>query len=129
MSITGYRRLTVALAALVLCLAALLLPLLRRQMVQTADIRDTCAVINGFEMTKASAMRSSNADYVGTCLSSVLMYRTNAFSSDLKGLQHVYLRERSRAAKDILAHLRTLGGTDYGDDPEVWFQHLSPEHH
>lgn len=129
MSITGYRRLAVALAASVICLAVLMLLLLRWQMVQTADIRDTCAVINGFEMTKASALRSSDTDFVGACLWSVLMYKTNALSSDLKGLHHVYPRERNRAAKDILAHLRTLGGVDYGDDPEVWFQHLNREHH
>lgn len=122
MSISGYKRLTVALG--VLCIGLLILcgslfwsyGCLK---IQVAFANEQTGI---FEEMRTRALTSDPAGAAG-CLEYVVSYYPSGSKQETGSrLDRMVERERTRAARDMVAHLRSKTGEDLGDSPEAWIQ-------
>lgn len=122
MTTTAYKRLTIALSAVVV----LLLAVAGKCMWDFGLLRLRVAYANEqtqiFEEMRRSAL---SADAVGAAQS--LEYAARYYPSGTKQvagsrLDQIVERQRVQAIRDIIAHLRAKTGEDLGDDPEKWIQ-------
>lgn len=122
MSICGYRRLTIALAVVSFSLligCACLFCSLAWLTVHVAFASEQTAI---FEAMRTRALQSDAAGAAG-CLEYVVRYYPSGSKQEPGSqLDRMVERERARAARDIVIHLRTRTGEELGENPEAWIR-------
>lgn len=126
MTITGYKRLTVALTLTSLLFLAFYVEIKFRWYEGEIEKRNVYSTLALIDSARSQALFSSDSESVAISLMMVLE-STNALTTD-KHLNQIYERERRHAAADILAHLRSIAGKDYGDDPQAWIDRFVRKH-
>jgi hypothetical protein len=80
-----------------------------------------------FEECRARALRSDAAE-AAACLKFIVNYHPSGTKQTPGSrLDRLVERERSRAVRDVIAHLRAQTGLDLGDDPEGWVRRFAGE--
>lgn len=125
MTTIGYKRLTAALVAAVVLLAAVSLWLfweLEWLRVRVAFAAEQTAI---FEEMRTRALRSEPAEAAG-CLEYVVNYYASGTKQEAGSrLDQIVERERARTVQDIIGHLRSSTGQDLGDDPGAWIERFA----
>lgn len=125
MSITSYKRLTIALG--VVCVGLLVLygclfwsyGWLK---IQVAFASEQTQI---FDQMRVQALQSDAAGAAG-CLEYVVFYYPTGTKQDAGSrLDGIVERERTFAERAIIAYLRTKTGQDLGESPEAWIQKYS----
>jgi hypothetical protein len=116
MSITGYKRLTVLLAVVVVVLLGLVLHFTMKFQIQRWNERDTWSAIRDFDMRRDAALRAEPkgaVEFLDTIVQLPPRQGTNALG---RMIEH----ERAIAVRDVIDYLRKKTGEDLGDDPAKW---------
>jgi len=122
MSITRYKRLTIALS--VVCIGTMVLYSClfwnyARLKIQVALASDQTRI---FEQMRVQAIQSDPSGAAG-CLEYVVSYYPSGSKHETGSLLDVIVeRERVFAERAIVAYLRTKTDQDLGERPEVWIQ-------
>ena len=122
MSITSYKRLTIALG--VVCVGLLVLCGFLFWSYGSLTIRLALASEQTkiFDEMRTQALQSDAAGAAG-CLEYVVGYYPSGSKQETGSrLDRIVERERTLAARDIVAYLRTKTGEDLGASPEVWIE-------
>jgi hypothetical protein len=122
MSISGYKRLTIALA--VTCVGLLILcgSLFWSHGWLTIRVAWASEQTKIFDDMRTQALQSDAAGAAG-CLEYVVGYYPSGSKQETGSrLDRMVERERTLAARDIVAYLRTKTGEDLGESPETWIQ-------
>jgi len=74
-----------------------------------------------FEECRTMALQSSQADQIAGLIHATIIYYPSG-TKQTKGshLDRMVERGRQSAIRDMIAHLRSISGTDLGSDPQVW---------
>ena len=75
-----------------------------------------------FEDMRTRALQSSPTEAAGYLQYVVHYYESGSKQQPGSRLDRMVERERQRAARDIIAYLRTKTGQDLGESPEAWIQ-------
>ena len=122
MSISSYKRLTIALG--VICVGLILLSGCLWWSYGCLKIRVAFASEQTkiYEEMRTRALQSDLAG-AANCLEDVVNYYPSG-SKQATGsrLDRMVEQERARAVRDIVAYLRTKTGQDLGESPEPWVQ-------
>lgn len=122
MSISGYKRLTVTLGIVcvgLLVLYGLLFWSYGWLKVQVAFASEQTQI---FDEMRTRALQSDAAE-AADCLQYVVGYYPSGSKQETGSrLDRMVERERTLAARDIVAYLRTKTGEDLGASPEAWIQ-------
>ena len=116
MSITGYKRLTVLLAVVVVVLLGLVLHFTMKFQIQRWNERDTWSAIRDFDMRRDAALRAEPkeaVEFLDTIVQLPPRQGTNALGTMIE-------HERAIAVRDVIDYLRKKTGEDLGDDPTRW---------
>lgn len=122
MSISGYKRLAIALG--VVCVGLLLLCgfLLWSHGWLTIRVAWASEQTKIFDEMRTRALQSDAAE-AADCLQYVVGYYPSGSKQEAGSrLDRMVERERTLAARDIVAYLRNKTGEDLGESPEVWIQ-------
>jgi hypothetical protein len=122
MSISGYKRLTVFLG--VVCVGLLILcgSLFWSHGLLKIRVAWASEEIKIFGEMRTRALQSDPAGAAG-CLEYVMGYYPSGSKQETGSrLDRMVEHERSLAARDIVAYLRTKTGEDLGERPEAWIQ-------
>jgi hypothetical protein len=122
MTIIGYRRLTTVLiigVVLRFVLSASLFWKYARQRIEIEFAEERTEI---FEAMRTRALQI-NPVGAADCLGYVTTYYPSGTKQRTGSLlDKIVERERTRAIRDIIAHLRTTTGQDLGDEPEKWIK-------
>ena len=122
MSISGFKRLTIALGIIcagLLVLCGCLFWSYGWLKIQVAFASEQTQI---FEDMRAKALQSDPAEAVGY-LKYVVWYYPSGSKQDVGSrLDRIVERERALAVREIIAYLRTNTGEDLGEGPEAWIQ-------
>ena len=122
MSISSYKRLAIALGVISVGLFVLCGSLFWSYgwlKVQVAFASEQTQI---FDEMRTRALQSDAAEAVG-CLEYVVDYYPSGSKQETGSrLDRMVERERTLAARDIVAYLRTKTGEDLGASPEPWIQ-------
>jgi hypothetical protein len=120
MTITGYRRLTIALTVLVILFAGLTVWLIWELSWLRVRLAFATEQTEIFQEMRARALRSDVAE-AASCLAYVIHYYPSGTKQEAGSrLDRIVERERAKAVQEILGHLRAKTGQDLGDDPQTW---------
>jgi hypothetical protein len=122
MSIPGYKRLTIALG--VICVGFIVVYGCLFWSYGWLKIRVAFASEQTriFEVMRTRALQSDAAGAAG-CLEYVVSYYPSGSKQETGSrLDRMVERERAVAVRDIVGHLRTKTGEDWGELPEAWIQ-------
>jgi hypothetical protein len=122
MTLTGYKRLVIALSVALLLVLALAGKLFWDAGMLSVQVAFASEQTKIFEDMRTQAL---SADATGAAQN--LEYAVHYYPSGTKQvagsrLDGVVERARADAVRAIIAHLRTKTGADLGDDPEKWIQ-------
>ena len=122
MSITRYKRLTIALSVVCIGMIALYSCLFwnyARLKIQVASASDQTKI---FEQMRVKGIQSDPAGAAG-CLEYVVSYYPSGTKQETGSrLDVIVERERVSAQQAIVAYLRTKTDKDLGERPEAWIQ-------
>ncbi|MGC3960630.1 MAG: hypothetical protein QM813_22665 [Verrucomicrobiota bacterium] len=122
MSISGYKRLTIALGVVSVGLLVLCGSLFWSHGWLTIRVAWASEQTKIFDEMRTQALQSDAAGAAG-CLEYVISYYPSGSKQETGSrLDRMVERERTLAARDIVAYLRTKTGEDLGASPEVWIQ-------
>lgn len=121
MSISGYKRLTIALGAVCVGLLVLCGSLLWSHGSLTIRVALASEQTKIFDEMRTRALESDASGAAG-CLEYVVFYYPSGTKQETGSrLDRIVERERGIAVRDIVAHLRTKTGEDL-ESPEAWIQ-------
>jgi hypothetical protein len=80
-----------------------------------------------FEEYRSRALRSDVAEAAGCLKFIVNHYPSGTKQKPGSRLDRMVERVRSRAVRDVIAHLRAKTGMDLSDDPEGWLKRFAEE--
>ena len=117
-----YKRITIALAVLIVLLVALCGKLFWDY--SLLDIRTELAreQIEIFDHMRDQALKSGVAEAADCLRYAVHYYPSGTKQVAGSRLDRIVERERDEAVRAIIASLRTKTGEDVGDDPEKWVE-------
>jgi len=118
MSTTGYKRLTVLLAVVIVVLLGLVWHLNMKFQIQRWDERDTWSAIRDFEMRRNMALRAEPKEAVEILDTIVQLPPRQSTNSLGRIIEH----ERAVAIRDVIGYLRKKTGEDLGDEPQKWIE-------
>lgn len=122
MSISGYKRLTIALGVVCVGLLVLCGFLFWSHGWLTIRVAWASEQTKIFDEMRTQALQSDPAGAV-RCLDYVVGYDPSGSKQETGSrLDRMVERERTLAARDIVAYLRTKTGEDLGESPETWIQ-------
>jgi len=122
MSIAGYKRLTVVLAALCCLLAVLSVSLFIGYAPLKLRLAFASEQVHIFEDMRDKALHSDASGAVG-CLEYVVNYYPSGTKQESGSrLDRMVESARGHSVREILAYLRTKTGEDLGTDPESWIK-------
>ena len=122
MSITSYKRLTIALGVVCVGLLVLCGFLFWSHGSLTIRLALASEQTKIFDEMRTQALQSDAAGAAG-CLEYVVGYYPSGSKQERGSrLDRIVERERTLAARDIVAYLRTKTGEDLGASPEAWIQ-------
>jgi hypothetical protein len=85
-----------------------------------SDLRYACDLISGFEAQRDLGVKSAPAD----CAYYLAALQTSGKSPFTEPLAQLVETERKRAIRDIISHVRSVTGADYGQDLQKWIGFL-----
>jgi hypothetical protein len=122
MSISGYKRLTIALVVVCVGLIVLCGSLFWSHGSLTIRVALASEQAKIFEEMRMRALTSDPAGAAG-CLEYVVSYYPSGSKQETGSrLDRMVEQARALAARDIVAYLRTKTGEDLGASPEAWIQ-------
>jgi hypothetical protein len=122
MSISGYKRLTITLGVASVGLLVLCGSLFWSYGWLTVRVAFASEQTQVFDEMRTRALQSDAAEAAG-CLEYVVGYYPSGSKQETGSrLDGMVERERTLAARDIVAHLRTKSGEDLGENSEAWIQ-------
>ena len=122
MSITSYKRLTIALSLACVGLVVLSGYLFWNYASLDIHVRLASEQTKIFDEMRTRALQT-DATGAAACLDYVVGYYPSGTKQETGSrLDRIVERERTLAVRDIVAHLRTKTGEDLGDNPEAWIQ-------
>jgi len=125
MTITQYKRLTFALVVAVVLSIALNVSLFWRYARQHVEVVFAAEQTEIFEEMRSRALQSDPVGAASSLKYAVRYYPSGSKQRTGSHLDKMVERERTRAVRDILAHLRQKTGQDLGEDPEKWIERLA----
>ncbi len=122
MSISGYKRLTVALAVLCCLLAFVSMSLFVGYAPLKLRLAFASEQVHIFDEMRDEALHSDASGAAG-CLDYVVNYYPSG-TKQVSGsrLDRMVESARGQSVREILAYLRTKTGEDLGTDPESWIK-------
>jgi hypothetical protein len=122
MSISGYKRLTIVLGVVCAGLLVLFGSLFWSYGWLKVRVAFASEQTQIFDEMRTRALQSDAAEAAG-CLEYVVGYYPSGSKQETGSrLDRMVERERTLAARDIIAYLRTKTGEDLGAGPETWIQ-------
>ena len=122
MCISGYKRLTIILGVVCAGLLVLFGSLFWNYGWLKVRVAFASEQIQIFDEMRSRAFQSDAAEAAG-CLEYVVGYYPSGTKQETGSrLDRIVERERTLAARDIVAYLRTKTGEDLGTSPEAWIQ-------
>ena len=122
MSISAYKRLTIALGILCAGLLVICGCLFWRFGWQGIQIAFASEQTEIFDEMRTKALQSDPAGAAGYLEYVVRYYPSGTKQEAGSKLDRIVERERAFAERDIMAYLRTKTGEDLGANPEAWIQ-------
>jgi hypothetical protein len=122
MSISGYKRLTTTLGVISVCLLVLCGFLFWSRGWLTIRVAWASEQTAIFDEMRTQALRSDLAGAAGRLEYVVGYYPSGSKQEAGSRLDRMVERERTLAARDIVAYLRVKTGEDLGESPETWIQ-------
>jgi hypothetical protein len=122
MSIPGYKRVTIVLGVVCVGLVVLSGWLFWSYGWLKVRVAFASEQTQIFDEMRTRALQSDAAE-AASCLEYVVGYYPSGSKQETGSrLDRMVERERTLAARDIIAHLRTKTGEDLGATPETWIQ-------
>jgi hypothetical protein len=125
MTITQYKRLTIALVVAVVLSLALNASLFWKYARQHLEVAFAAEQTEIYEEMRARALQSDPAGAASSLEYAVRYYPSGTKQRTGSHLDRIVERERARAVRDIVAHLRQKTGQDLGEDPEKWIERFA----
>lgn len=128
MSISSYKRLTIALSIACLGLCVLSGVLFLKHGMLSVRVALATEQIKIFSDMRQKTLESSDVNNAANCLQYAVGYYPSG-TKQVSGsrLDRMVEQERSLVIKDIVAYLRAKTGQDLGDNPEAWIQRYSKQ--
>ncbi|MEO2089330.1 MAG: hypothetical protein ABGY75_07515 [Gemmataceae bacterium] len=120
MTATGYKRLAIALAALVVLTAAAAVGLFCGRLLLEIQVALAAEQTQIIDECRGRALQSEVADAVGYMEYAIHYYPSGTKQEHGSRLDRIVERQRASAVRDIITHLRAKSGQDLGDDPQAW---------
>ena len=127
MTISGYKRLTIALGVGCVGLAILCGSLFWSHGWLTIRVAFASEQTQIFDEMRTKALQSDAAGAAGFLEYVVDYYPSGTKQQTGSKLDRMVERERTLAERDIIAYLRTKTGQDLGESPEAWIQKYAPK--
>jgi hypothetical protein len=122
MSVSGYKRLTIVLSVVSAALLMACASLLWSHAWLSIRVAFASEQTRIFDEMRMQALQS-DAREAARCLEYVVSYYPSGTKQETGSrLDQIVERDRSLAARDIVAHLRTQTGEDLGENPKAWIQ-------
>ena len=122
MSTIGYRRLTILLGGACVGLIILCASLFWNHGLLTIRVAWATEQVKLFDEMRIQALASEPAAAAGYLEYVVGYYPSGSKQEMGSRLDRMVEQARTRASREIVAHLRTRTGEDLGDHPEAWIQ-------
>jgi hypothetical protein len=125
MTLTQYKRLTIALVVVVVLSLALHVVLFWKYFQQSIEVVFASEQTEIFEEMRARALRSNPTEAASSLEYAVKYYPSGSKQRTGSRLDKMVERDRTRAIRDIIEHLRQKTGQDLGEDAEKWIERFA----